>query len=265
MPTVEHNGVKLNYTDTGGDGTPVLFIHGFPLNASMWDPQVQALGDKYRLIVPDLKGFGSSDAPDDRSTYSVDSYADELKAVLDDAGVDKAVIAGLSMGGYVAFAFNRKYPDAIAALVLADTKAEPDDAAGKEKRQTHQKLVESEGTSGLIDALTDALTSPTTKNSKPDVVARVKTVMDNPAPGFIGALETMKQRPDSSADLAGIGVPTLIVVGEEDPLTPPAVGESMQQQISGSEMVVVPGAGHFSNLESPEEFNQALDDFLTKL
>lgn len=265
MATVEKDGIKLNYTDTGGSGTPVLLVHGFPFNSSMWDPQVKALGDKYRFIVPDLKGFGASDAPTDHKSYSVDFYADELKAVLDDAGVEKVVVAGLSMGGYIAFAFARKYGDSLAGLVLADTRSEADPPEAVEKRTNQQKQVASDGTGGLMDALPGALLSEKTKSDKPEVVERLKNVMDNPEAGYIGALETMKQRPDSTSDLAGINVPTLIIVGADDPLMPPSASESMQQAIGGSVMVVVPDAGHVSNLESPEEFTKALDEFLSGL
>ena len=265
MPTVEKNGVKLNYTDTGGEGTPALLVHGFPFNSSMWDPQVQALGEKYRLIVPDLKGFGASDAPTDHKSYSVDTYADELQAVLDDADADKAIVVGLSMGGYIAFAFARKHADSLAGLVLANTRSEADPPEAVEKRTGQQKQVASDGTGGLIDALPGALLSEKTKTDKTDVVDKLKAVMDNPPAGYIGALETMKQRPDSTGDLASINVPTLIVTGADDPLIPSSASESMHEAIVQSELVVIPEAGHVSNLESPDEFTQALDGFLSKL
>ena len=265
MPTVEKNGVKLNYNDTGGDGAPVLLVHGFPFNSKMWDPQVEALGERYRLIVPDLKGFGASDAPEDRSTYSVDNYADELKAVLDDAGVEQAVVVGLSMGGYVAFAFARRFPEALAGLVLAGTRAEADPPEGLEKRTNQQKQVAAEGPAGLIDAFPGALLSEKTRTERSEVVEQLKAVMDNPPAGFIGGLESMKQRPDSTSGLGNIDVPTLVIVGSDDPLIPPSASESMHQAIGGSEMVTIPGAGHVANLESPEEFTRALDGFLAKL
>jgi pimeloyl-ACP methyl ester carboxylesterase len=130
MPTVTTNGIKLNYVDSGGEGTPVLLVHGFPLNLTMWQPQIDALGDRWRLIAPDLKGAGGSEGPDEPSQYTVDSYADELKGLLDELGIDRVVLVGLSMGGYVAFAFLRKYADRVSALVLADTRAEADPPEG---------------------------------------------------------------------------------------------------------------------------------------
>ena len=263
MPTAQSNGVSINYLDTGGAGTPVVFVHGFPLDGRMWEPQVNALGGSRRFIVPDLRGFGGSDVPDDRSAYSVDSFADDVKAVLDDAGVDKAVVCGLSMGGYVTFSFVRKYGDAVAGLLLADTRAEPDPPEAKEKRTNQQNQVSQDGPGGLIEVLPGALTSERSRSKNPDLEPLLKKLMDNPAAGFIGALEAMKTRPDSSADLAGIDVPTLIVVGEDDGLTPPDAARTMHEAIGGSQMVVIPEAGHFSNLESPDDFNRALEGFLS--
>lgn len=261
MPQVTSGDVAINYTDTGS-GTPLLLVHAFPLNSQMWEPQIEALSDRFRLIAPDLRGFGGSDAPDDRAQYTVELFADDLKAVLDDAGVDQAVVCGLSLGGYVAFAFLRKYRSNVKALVLADTRPEADAPENITKRTGQQDMVASEGTAGLIEALPGALLGEPTREKKPDVVAHAKALMDNPAAGFIGALEAMKQRPDSTADMAGIDLPTLIIVGENDGLTPPELSRNMHEHIGGSTLVVLPEAGHLSNLESPEAFNGALAEFL---
>ena len=265
MPTANVNGLKIGYTDTEGAGPPVVLIHAFPLNRQMWDPQVRALGDRFRLIAPDLIGFGESDAPDDRGSYSMGAFADEIKGLIDQLGLDRVALMGLSIGGYIAFEFIRRYPDALSALVLADTKAEADPPEAVEKRSGQQEQVEAEGTSGLIEALPNALLGETTRSSKPDVVNEAKRVMDNPPAGFIGALEAMKQRPDSTGDLTGISVPTLIVVGEEDGVTPPDFSRSMHEAIGGSQLAVIPDAGHLSSLESPDQFNGALSEFLTSL
>lgn len=265
MPTVTTNGIKMNYVDTGGTGTPVLLVHGFPLNLKMWQPQIDALGDRWRLIAPDLKGAGESEGPDEASQYTMDSYADELKGLLDELEIDKVILGGLSMGGYIAFAFLRKYPESVAALVLADTRAEADPPEGVEKRTKQQEQVRSEGIDGLAEALTGALLSESTKQKRPDVVKTVRGVMDNPARSFIGELEAMKARPDSSPGLSSIGVPTLILVGEDDAITPPDAARKMHEHIGGSRLVVLPEAGHLSNLEVPEAFNGALAEFLEGL
>ncbi len=264
MPSVNVNGVNLNYTDTG-EGAPVLLVHAFPLNGTMWEPQIESLGERFRFIAPDLKGFGSSDAPDDASAFSVDSFADELAGLLDALGLDKVTYCGLSMGGYISFAMWRRHRDRIGALVLADTRAEQDPPEGVEKRTNQQAQVRSDGTGGLIDALPGALLSEATRTKKPDVVERVKGLMDNPAAGFVGALEAMKKRPDSTGDLAGIDVPTLVIVGENDAITPPDAARKLHEHIGGSRLVVLPEAGHLSSLEAPEAFNGALAEFLSAL
>ncbi|MGH3118509.1 MAG: alpha/beta fold hydrolase, partial [Gaiellales bacterium] len=166
---------------------------------------------------------------------------------------------------YVAFAFLRKYRDVVSALVLADTRAEADPPEGVEKRTGQQKLVRSEGTTGLIDGLTNALLSEATRTKKPDVVDRLKQHMDNPAAGFVGGLEAMKKRPDSSSELTAISVPTLVIVGENDGVTPPDAARKIHEHVGGSKLVVIPEAGHLSNLEAPEAFNGALAEFLRSL
>ena len=263
MPNFERNGLRLSYEDTGGDLPPVLLVHAFPLNSSMWEAQTESLSERYRFITPDLKGFGGSDAPEDPSVYTMDSYADELAAVLEHANVDRATVVGLSMGGYVAFSLWRRHRDKVGAFVLADTRAEADPPEGVEKRTKQQQMVRDDGTGPLIDLLVGALLGEASLQKKPDVVARVKEIMaENPAAGFIGGLESMKQRVDSTGDLTGIDVPTLVIVGEHDGVTPPDAARKLHEHIGGSRLVVIPEAGHLSNLEAPEAFNGALAEFL---
>jgi 3-oxoadipate enol-lactonase len=264
MPSVQAGDVTLEYIDTGGESEPVLLLHAFPLNKAQWEPQVRALGDRFRLVAIDLKGFGESDAPEGRGNYSMDDYAREVKAVLDDLGAPQATLVGLSMGGYIAFAFRRLFPAAVSALVLADTRAEADPPEGVEKRSNQQDQVEKEGTAGLIEAMPAALLGEKTRANKPDVVEEVRRLMSNSPAGYVGALEAMKTRPDSTGDLASIDVTTLIVVGEEDTLTPPDFSRSMHEAIGGSRLVVIPEAGHLSNLEAPDAFNGALAEFLER-
>jgi 3-oxoadipate enol-lactonase len=265
MPTVTVNGSRLAYDDTGGEGASVLLIHAFPLRASMWERQISELRDRFRVISPDLKGFGASEAPDDPSAYSMDGYANDLKALLEELGIEKTTVVGLSMGGYVAFALLRRYREAIAALVLADTRAEDDPPEGKERRSTQQSQVRERGTAELIETLAGGLLGPVTKEQKPEVVEQAKALMDSPPQGFIGGLEAMKNRPDSSGELTQIRVPTLIIVGENDGVTPPEASRKMHESIGGSRLVVLPEAGHLSNLETPDPFTDALQDFLTHL
>jgi len=265
MPSTSIGDIQLDYRDSGGDGLPVLLVHAFPLNAGMWDPQIASLGDRYRLIAPDLKGFGASSAPDDPGAYTMGSYSEELAGLLDHLGLESVVLVGLSLGGYIAFEFLRRFPGRVSALVLADSRAEADPPEGVAKRTKQQAMVRDEGTAGLIEALVGALSSEATRAGKPDVVARLKELMDNPVAGFVGGLEAMKKRPDSTDDLAKIEVPTLIIVGEDDAVTPPDAARKMHEHIGGSRLVVIPEAGHLSNIETPEVFNGALADFLADL
>lgn len=266
MPQLTVNGRTVNYTDTGGDGPPVLLLHAFPLSSAAWEPQIESLSDRFRFIAPDLMGFGASTAPDDEASYTMDSYADDAAALLDDLGLDKVVLVGLSMGGYIAFAFLRRHGDRVRALVLADTKAEADPPEGLEKRTNQQAQVRAEGTAGLIEGLSGALLGEATREKKPDVVEATKKLMAaNPPAGFIGGLEGMKGRPDSTGDLASINVPTLVIVGENDAVTPPEAARKLHEHIGGSRLVVIPEAGHLSNLEAPEAFTGALAEFLGSL
>lgn len=263
MPELNAGGTKINYLDSGGDGTTVLLLHAFPLSSKMWEAQVDALSDRYRFVAPDLSGFGDSDAPEDG--YSMERWAGEVEALLGEVGSDKVVLVGLSMGGYLAFECLRRFRDRFSALVLADTKAEADPPEGIEKRTKQQQMVRDGGRDELIGALSGALLSEPTTQNKPDVVERAKALMDNPEAGFIGALEAMKNRPDSTDELTAIKVPTLIVVGENDGVTPPEASRKMHEHIQGSRLVVIPEAGHLSNLEAPEAFNGALAEFLGAL
>lgn len=262
MASATINGTSINYVDTGGDGRPVVLLHAFPLNSGQWEQQIDTLSGSFRFIAPDLKGFGGSDAPEDESGYSMDDYAESVAGLLDELGLKNVTLVGLSMGGYIAFAFLRRHRDRVTALVLADTRAEADPPEGKEKRSKQQEMVRSEGTAGLIDALTGALIAEATLSGKPDVVDRLRKLMDNPPAGFIGGLEAMKNRPDSTGDLASIDVPTLVIVGESDGVTPPDASRTIHEAVAGSKLVVLPEAGHLSNLEAPKEFTEALREFL---
>lgn len=265
MPTTNVNGMDLNYQDSGGSGLPVVLLHAFPLDSRMWEGQFAELGNRYRLIAPDLKGFGSSAAPEDRAAYSMDGYADDVAELINHLELDDAVVAGLSMGGYVAFSLLRRNRKRVRALVLADTRAEADPPEGVAKRTGQQKQVEEEGTAGLIEALPNALLGSTTRERHPEIVERARAMMDNPAAGYIGALEAMKTRVDSTDDLARINVPTLLIVGNEDGVTPPEAARKIHEHVGTSELVVIPESGHLSNLEAPAVFNDALGSFLSGL
>jgi pimeloyl-ACP methyl ester carboxylesterase len=263
MADVVRAGNRISYEVTGA-GPPVLFIHGYPLNSTLWDPQVAALRGSYRCLVPDLLGFGRSEAPTDLDLYSVEAYAADLLAIMDDAGVEKASVCSLSMGGYVTFALLRSAPERVGSLIFAGTRAEPDSDEARANRTAQQELIRAEGTGPVIDAMVNGpLLAETTRRKDPKVAARLTRVMANPAPGYLGALEAMKKRPDSTRTLDRITVPTLFIVGEEDAISPPEVVRAMHERVAGSHLTVIPGVGHISNLEAPEVFNEAVATFLS--
>ncbi|MDP8976234.1 MAG: alpha/beta hydrolase [Actinomycetota bacterium] len=269
MPTVTVAGSTINYVDanSGADaeGPAVILLHAFPLHSGMWQPQLDALSSRHRVIAPDLKGFGASDAPEDVSSYSMANYADEVASLLSALELDRAVVVGLSMGGYVAFSLLDRHRELVAGLVLADTRAGRDSEQVLERRIEQQRKVREEGTVAVIDTLLDALLSEHTREHRPQVVVEARRLMDNPTAGFVGALEAMKTRPDATSRLGNIDVPTLVLVGDHDQLSTPEEARAMHEQIPGSRFTVLPNAGHLTNLEVPDAFNHALGDFLDEL
>lgn len=238
--------------------TPVVFLHAFPLNAAMWAGQVAALPGRAALT-PHFPGFGGR-AP---TEADLDGFARAVLADMDQAGMARAVVVGLSMGGYVAFRLHALAPERVAGLVLADTRAGADDEAGRQKRTDQAARVRSEGTGWMGDAMVPALLGATTRRDRPQVVEEVRGLIAQAHPeGVARALEAMRARPDSTPALAGIRVPALVIVGEEDTLTPPAESRVIADGIPGARLVVLPGAGHLANLEAPEGFNQAVRAFL---
>lgn len=260
-PIVE-TGSMLAHADVG-HGLPVVLLHAFPLNRSMWEPQIAALFGECRCIVPDLRGFGESPKS---GPYSMDRHADDVVELLDMLKIDHAVIGGLSMGGYVALAIWRRHRARVRALVLADTRAGADNAEGRQKRNDLIALAGSEGAGAIADKQITGLVGKSTREKQPELVERIRSIIAGESPeGIAGALEAMRERPDSTAMLETIDVPTLVVVGDEDAITPPKEARAMHEAIRGSRLEIVPGAGHLSNLERPATFNAALSDFVGSL
>lgn len=258
MITTVHN-IHLSYDDIG-TGLPIVFLHAFPLDRSMWAPQVGALVRQGRCIAPDLRGFGASTpAP----PYSIDQYADDVAALLDVLGAQPAVVVGLSMGGYVAFAFWRRHRAKVRALVLADTRAGADTDEGREKRRRLIEVAQSRGSETVAEMQVASMVGKTTRQRRPDVVDTVRGMMAAaPVEGIVGALEAMMARPDSTPTLATIDVPTLLIVGEDDTLTPPTEARSMHERIRGSRLEIIVQAGHICNLERPAAFNHVVSEFV---
>lgn len=255
------HGVEIAYVDQGA-GSPILFVHGFPLDGSLWQPQLEALEGEYRVIAPDLRGFGESGSS---PQVTMEAYAGDLHALLDELQIDQAVLVGLSMGGYITFAFYRAYPDRVRGLVLVDTRPHADTEEARANRAVAAAKVAEQGSEALADDMLEKLVSPSTMERRPDLVRSIHGMMARqPVDGIVAALHGMAERPDSRPLLGEISVPTLVVVGADDVITPVADAESMVDAIPGSELVVIPDAGHLSNLEQPRVFNQALREFMAR-
>lgn len=256
------DSIEIGY-DEGGTGTTVLFIHGFPHDRSLWTPQLQGLTVHARCLAADLRGFGETTA---KPPYSMDRYADDLVGLLDVLHVDRAVFAGLSMGGYIAFAIWRRHPQRVRALVLANTRSGADSEEGREKRRAVMALARDKGSSAVADSMMTGMLGKTTRSNRPEIVNSVHRMISSaPVDGVVGALQAMMDRPDSTPTLATIDVPTLIVTGDEDTIIPVDDARAMNAAIRGSTIEVISGAGHLSNLERPAAFNHVVSEFLAKL
>lgn len=262
--TVLVNGFEMAYTDVGR-GLPLLLVHGYPLNRQMWQPQLEDLKSYARLLAPDLRGHGDSQALPE--PYSMDLFADDLAGFLDALHVDEPVVlCGLSMGGYIAFAFFRKYAHRLRGLILVATRAIPDSPEARQGREAAAILARQRGVAVIAEGMAPRLLSPKTVESKPELVARARAIMlHNSLEGVLGDLAALKDRPDSTPTLAQINLPTLIIAGADDQLIPLEETKAMHSAISQSQMIVIPGAGHLPNLEQPQLFNAAVRDFLTQL
>jgi pimeloyl-ACP methyl ester carboxylesterase len=259
------NGANLSYQERGAGARTVVLLHGFPLDARMWDAQIAALGDGggNRVIAPDLRGFGrsKSDTP-----FTIESLADDIHALLTGIGALPVVVVGLSMGGYAALAYAKKYPADLRGLVLVDTKAEADTEEGKAGRQKMIDLARREGSKAVAEQMLPKMLAKDAVEQRPQQAQALRGIMEACPPKTIEhALAAMRDRPDRSAELASIKVPTLIIVGESDAITPPPVAESMAKKIPGSQLIVIRGAGHMSPMEQPEQVNRALKAFLERL
>jgi pimeloyl-ACP methyl ester carboxylesterase len=243
-----------------------VFLHAFPLGAEMWVPQMQALPPGWTAVAPDFRGFGAS-TPDPpaavRADATLDGYADDVEALLEALGAARAAVCGCSMGGYAALSLLRRAPDRIAGLLLADTRATGDSEAGRASRVAMLDLLDRQGPGAVAADMRAKLVGPTTQASRPAVVGAVEAMMRRATPAGVGfAVARMMNRPDSSAALASFRGPVCVVVGEEDALTPPAEAAAMAGLVPGAALVAIRGAGHLSNLESPEAFNAAMLDWL---
>lgn len=257
------NGITIAYNDRG-TGLPIVFLHAFPLNRTMWATQENALSSQFRIITIDLRGHGESDAPLWR--YTLDQAADDVCALLDHLAIQQALFVGLSMGGYILLAFYRKYAARMKGLILADTRAQADTAEGKDGRFQMAQIAYKKGPSAIADIMIPKLLSPMTIQTKPDLVQKVRAMIESTQiSGITGDLMAMAERPDSIPLLARITCPTRVIVGELDQATPPSDAELMAETIPGARLTIIPNAAHLANLEQPEAFNQIVAAFASDL
>ena len=262
---VQLNGVSINYAERGlPQGLPLVMVHGFPFNHSMWDDQMMALPQDIRAVAFDLRGFGESEVGDGQ--YSIEFFVDDLIGLLDHLGIAEAVICGLSMGGYITLRAAERHPDRVRALVLCDTRSEADPNEGRIKRADSVRSVKKNGVKPFADQFVRSVLAPATLERQPAIVKRVRSIVEGNTPlAICGALLAMAARTDTTPSLAAIKVPTLILVGEHDKLTPPSAAKTLHERIAGSQLSVIPEAAHLSNMENTSSFNEHLVKFLKSL
>lgn len=252
-------GTEIEY-EARGTGPALLFLHAFPLGQFMWDAEAGFFSRSHRVVRFDARGFGGT--PPDDAPLTMDRIADDGAALLGLLGIEKAVVAGCSMGGYAALAFVRRHPERLAGLVLQDTRAGADTDDARTYRAALAAKVLERGAEAAADAFLPKLVGETTKRDNPELVSRLRERILAASPrGIAEALAGLGARADSRDTLARIQVPTLVVVGEEDVLTPPDEAEAMAAAITGSRLEVVPAAGHLSNLENPPAYRDTLTRF----
>lgn len=262
MPQVQIDDINLAYDDNGS-GPTVILLHGYPFNRSLWNEQVEALKESYRVITPDLRGFGETDASE---TATMVQMADDVAKLMDALKIPSAVVGGLSMGGYVVLAFQKKYPDRVKGLVLADTRPQGDTEDAKKTRAEQASQAKTQGMNGIADGMLPKLLTADTVSKRPELVKRVREMMVKTKPtGAAAALMAMAGREDHTPRLPQISVPTLILVGSEDSITPVKDSQTMHDKINGSKLVVIPNAAHVSNLEQTSQFNSELLDFVSSV
>ena len=260
----------LSYLDNAPDaaGQPVLvLVHAFPMGSGMWEPQFRGAFHGWRILAPDLRGFGGS--TDERAEHvdpSIDDYAEDIIGLIRDVAHGPVVLCGLSMGGYASLAVMRRAPQLVRALILADTRATADTLEGRARRKAMLTVLEHDGPQGVARDMMPGLIGATTRAGNPDVEETLRLLIKRQSPAAIrDAIVRMMERPDSMALLPTIQVPTLVIVGDEDTLTPPADAEAMAAALPQASLVRIAGAGHMVNLEQGQAFEASIDDFLASL
>lgn len=258
------NGLNIDYAEHGRKGKlPLVFVHGFPFSKEMWQPQIDALKNEYHVIAYDVRGHGATDVGDGQ--YSVEYFVDDLIGLLDHMNLTSVVAAGLSMGGYIVLRAVERHPERFRALVLCDTRSEADGNEGKIKRAQQAKVVKTDGAQKFAEGFIKAVFYEKTFQTNPRAVETIRAIIERTSPlAIAGTLIALAGRTDTTSSLHNINVPTLIMVGQHDTLTPPSASQAMKENIPNAEMHVIPDAAHMSNMENATEFNGHLKLFLQK-
>ncbi len=261
MPSIYVGDVWINVIDRGL-GSPVLLVHGFPLDHRMWAEQIDVLSTRHRVIAPDLRGFGDSYGA--AGTTTMARFADDLRLILDQLRVDEPVaFCGLSMGGYIAFEFWRRHSVRVGSMVLCDTRSAADTPDATRNRRLQADRILATGTEDLADQMLPKLLAPATLSDQPKTVRRIRQMIEKAeAAGVAAALRGMAERADSTGMLSDIRVPTLCLVGEHDAISPPDEMREMAAQMPSAQLVVIPDVGHMTTMENPGAVNDALLEFL---
>ena len=257
------NNLTVCYNDEGQEGAPVIiFIHGFPFNKSMWDKQIKVLKDNYRAIAYDVRGHGSSDVG--TGIYSIELFVNDLINLMEALKIDKAILCGLSMGGYIALRAIENYPDHFDALILCDTNCIADTSEVKEKRMKTIENIKKDGVEAFAEDSLKNLFAPESFTSKEAEIASTREMIVNTSKKTLyKTLRAFYERKETCSSLPNIKVPVLIMVGNEDKITPPAAAQLMHEKIEDSNLCILEQAAHLSDMENPTEFNNQLEKFVS--
>ena len=258
------NGITVHYIEQGtSQSLHLAFLHGFPFSHKMWQPQLKALPEGFHSVTYDIRGHGSSEVGDGQ--YTIDLFVDDLIALLDHLSIEKAILCGLSMGGYIALRAIEKFPERIKGLILCDTKSESDTNETKTKRAATIKAIKVFGVQKFANDFVKSIFYEKTFETNPDIVKLITNIICENSPlGICGTVLALASRTDTTNILSSLHVPTCIIVGEQDALTPPTVAKNMNKAIPLSELHIIPSAGHMTNLENTVAFNDTLIAFLKK-
>ncbi len=263
VKNIQANGIQVSYLDEGpAGGLPVIFIHGFPFSKEMWEKQVSALNETHRVIAYDVRGHGESERG--AAQFSIPQFADDLFFFMDALKIDKAILAGLSMGGYIALHAIQQQPQRIAGLILCDTQCAADSDEGRKKRKKAIAFIQKNGLSVYAEeSLTNLFATASITHKKEEVAFIKDTILKTPAENICLTLQALADRKETCTSLPQINIPVSILVGNEDKITSPELALKMQTLIKGSSLHIIDGAGHLSNLENPQQFNEYVKTFLT--